>query len=1071
MSSRTATSDASSTVENTASGRKTKKSRPAAKPSFGIQALSIGQVALLSISTVLLLHLAALALFTKGFLLKRTTLETRNECDLTDHTGCTLPAKYDRAVILLVDALRWDFLFPRKTDALDFDRTHHNHLTVPIQLTHSQPEHSQLYKAIADPPTTTLQRLKAITTGSLPTFVDAGSNFAGSRVDEDNWLEQANHAGKRIAFMGDDTWLTIFPETVFAANHSFPFDSFHVEDLDTVDAGVRHNIIPLLDQPRQSATWDILIGHPLGLDHAGHRFGASHAETTRKLKETDALLSDIVARLADKDLLIVMGDHGMDAKGDHGGDSPDETDAGLWLYSKTPLVPKAWRGVKPFASSTATLSDLLLQSQEDEMVASSTFFANDGVSERQIQQISLVPTLSLLLGLPIPFNNLGSVIPELFLGEIGKPSRWTKSETNSPLLATAMQMNSRQMRAYLEEYASHGGGSDLAPAVPALLRLHDAAAEGNLKPEVTFPRHMRFMQAALHTTRGIWARFDPVTMAAGLVLLLGSLGACVRLYKLSKVSQSLEQGGPVRAALTRSWIGAGLGSALGLACCGGTILFDLHRIPLVETVVFGAGLGTALGVTFSVPKAAALSFASRAQSWAALLIVACHTLIFASNSFILWEDTVTLVLQQLPAILLVVKAMHAPERRLRWRMAGFASLAMLGSRMVAFSSVCREEQHPYCTATFYGSSGTSVASPSAILAAIVSALALPSLVGAFLDITRSRQAWMPFLLSYSIRGALTGGAMFWAADYLEQTSTQESASSYGVFKSIAAKLLMLCCLLLATTLWYASPVCIDVEQETITDQAGQPTTQVRVIGFANAIGSSYLLLYLAIFAIIFLLAQPIGQVVMAIGLLSLISFLESNDSARDSAAMRRAARGKPDQAPAEMALSPPTLLSVIFIALFGFVQFFATGHQAVLSSIQWKTAFVGFPKLTYPISPILVVLNTVGPFILSAAALPLLVFWNTAPSMRNGPTLPLLSNLLVASFAFLAYHTVLTFSSALFAAHLRRHLMVWKVFAPRFMLSAMTLLAVDATLLVVAVGWGGLGTLRKLGKTFGTVWS
>jgi phosphatidylinositol glycan class O len=31
-----------------------------------------------------------------------------------------------------------------------------------------------------------------------------------------------------------------------------------------------------------------------------------------------------------------------------------------------------------------------------------------------VNQIDLVPTLSLLLGIPIPFGNLGAAIPELF---------------------------------------------------------------------------------------------------------------------------------------------------------------------------------------------------------------------------------------------------------------------------------------------------------------------------------------------------------------------------------------------------------------------------------------------------------------------------------------------------------------------------------------------------------------------------------------------------------------------------------------------------------------------------------
>ena len=40
----------------------------------------------------------------------------------------------------------------------------------------------------------------------------------------------------------------------------------------------------------------------------------------------------------DKDtVLFVFGDHGMTATGDHGGDSFEELDAGLFVYSKTPL--------------------------------------------------------------------------------------------------------------------------------------------------------------------------------------------------------------------------------------------------------------------------------------------------------------------------------------------------------------------------------------------------------------------------------------------------------------------------------------------------------------------------------------------------------------------------------------------------------------------------------------------------------------------------------------------------------------------------------------------------------------
>jgi len=36
--------------------------------------------------------------------------------------------------------------------------------------------------------------------------------------------------------------------------------------------------------------------------------------------------------------LFVLGDHGMTTTGDHGGDSSDEVDAALFVYSKAKLI-------------------------------------------------------------------------------------------------------------------------------------------------------------------------------------------------------------------------------------------------------------------------------------------------------------------------------------------------------------------------------------------------------------------------------------------------------------------------------------------------------------------------------------------------------------------------------------------------------------------------------------------------------------------------------------------------------------------------------------------------------------
>lgn len=45
-------------------------------------------------------------------------------------------------------------------------------------------------------------------------------------------------------------------------------------------------------------------------------------------------LSSVVAGMDNETTLLIMGDHGMTATGDHGGDTDDETNALLFAYSK-----------------------------------------------------------------------------------------------------------------------------------------------------------------------------------------------------------------------------------------------------------------------------------------------------------------------------------------------------------------------------------------------------------------------------------------------------------------------------------------------------------------------------------------------------------------------------------------------------------------------------------------------------------------------------------------------------------------------------------------------------------------
>ena len=228
-------------------------------------------------------------LFTKGFLLKRLVVNKNGTCNVNftssdDQEGCWMSSRFSKTVIILIDALRYDFVaYDSTLEESGDELPYRNKFTFLHELLEKKPLNSRLLKFVADPPTTTMQRLKGLTTGSLPTFVDISANFHSSEITEDNWIDQFLSKMKKVVFMGDDTWLSLFPNRF---HREYPFPSFNVQDLDTVDDGVIEHLVPEL----KSGDWDVLIAHFLGVDHCGHRYGPNHPEMARKLRQMDDVI-------------------------------------------------------------------------------------------------------------------------------------------------------------------------------------------------------------------------------------------------------------------------------------------------------------------------------------------------------------------------------------------------------------------------------------------------------------------------------------------------------------------------------------------------------------------------------------------------------------------------------------------------------------------------------------------------------------------------------------------------------------------------------------------------------------
>ena len=138
----------------------------------------VGLLALLS-------HAAGIYLFMSGFLLSKTALPTVSTCDDpalhaerisgAGQEGCWAPPRFRRAVLLVVDALRLDMAVYNSSDGQK--APFENRLPVLERLLRQHPGSSALYRFVADAPTTTMQRLKGMTTGGLPTLIDVGSSF------------------------------------------------------------------------------------------------------------------------------------------------------------------------------------------------------------------------------------------------------------------------------------------------------------------------------------------------------------------------------------------------------------------------------------------------------------------------------------------------------------------------------------------------------------------------------------------------------------------------------------------------------------------------------------------------------------------------------------------------------------------------------------------------------------------------------------------------------------------------------------------------------------------------------
>jgi phosphatidylinositol glycan class O len=482
-----------------------------------------------------------------------TLLEQRGLLSGTTSTrnGCWMDRKVDSMAIIVVDALRFDFALYNLPESIG--------RRLPTSSSSANPSpsnttRSRLFQFVADPPTVTMQRLKALTTGGLPTFADISANFGGASIEEDSWVHQllgpnnnpssSSNTGYNnnrdnwkarglskpttAGFVGDDTWEDLFPN-LFQESHPLP--SFNTRDLDTVDNGCLLQIPRLLhrlrglDQSASSSTeeqqqqkeqddLEVMVVHFLGVDHVGHTYGPHNEHMDAKLRQMDAALSTLLEFLDESHdtchTALIFGDHGMTPDGNHGGGTQEEINAALFVHYSP-------------GCGTLSLDDTTNHLPGDR----ETSYDYVEAAFASIHQIDLVPTIALLLGLPIPFANLGSLVPSLL------------PEADPAKLATSLALNAAQVWRYFTMYSATANKLPNLHVLHERLRLATAAFQEALAVGQGDPEHpptvdadkyyqaaglfKAFLLEALDLGQRVWTRFDSIGMTLGVTVLLGGL--------------------------------------------------------------------------------------------------------------------------------------------------------------------------------------------------------------------------------------------------------------------------------------------------------------------------------------------------------------------------------------------------------------------------------------------------------------------------------------------------------------------------------------------------------------------
>lgn len=197
------------------------------------------------------------------------------------------------------------------------------------------------------------------------------------------------------------------------------------------------------------------------MDHNVHIYGWESPIVIRIIKSSDEDVLNMTRTLQSDSLVLVFGDHGATRSGRHGGGTKEELESGMFAYTNKNFTFRALLHPERASEKVRQLLEIIGDAMNRTFLIRGEF-----------PQIDIVPTMSAIYNIPIPYSNLGVIVPEMM--------HYNNCVAVGCVYELLMDhiLNAVQVTNYLKAYISKN--AELVPQMERMVGLMDSLKAGLL---------------------------------------------------------------------------------------------------------------------------------------------------------------------------------------------------------------------------------------------------------------------------------------------------------------------------------------------------------------------------------------------------------------------------------------------------------------------------------------------------------------------------------------------------------------------------------------------------------------